>query len=114
MSTSEWRQKLRRFAVLFAVKPLIIIYGLQWAITGPVTSQLWLERTCSVNYGYNDTICQNLTSYETINDEIQKQVTQYSVVGSYIENIPQILVTLYLGPLSDKGRKPLMYLPFIG
>ena len=36
------------------------------------------------------------------------------MIGSYIENIPQILVTLYMGPFADKGRKPLMYLPFFG
>ena len=41
-------------------------------------------------------------------------MTQYKVVGSYIETVPQIVLTLYLGPLSDRGRKLLMYIPFCG
>ena len=73
MSRSEWRQKLRHFAVLFAVKPLLMIYGLQYAITSPVSSQLWLDRTCLVNLGYNKSICENLTSYDDIEDIVQTQ-----------------------------------------
>ncbi len=30
-------QTAKRLSRLFAVKPVLIIYGLQWAITGPVT-----------------------------------------------------------------------------
>ncbi len=33
---SHW-QTAKRLGRLFAVKPVLIIYGLQWAITGPVT-----------------------------------------------------------------------------
>ena len=36
MSVRGWREKFRRFAVLIAVKPLTMIYGLQWAITGRI------------------------------------------------------------------------------
>jgi hypothetical protein len=36
-TTSKFRQNLRRFGRLFAIKPVLIIYGLQYAITGPVT-----------------------------------------------------------------------------
>ena len=111
---AETRQNLRRFAVLFAVKPLTIIYGLQWAITGPVSTQLWLDRTCSVNLGFNQTICQNLTHFPDYENMVQKQVTQYNVIGGYIENAPSILITILLGPMSDHGRKLLMYLPFFG
>ena len=46
-----WRQNVRRLATLLAVKPLMMIYGLQWQLTKPVTTQLWLDRTCSVNLG---------------------------------------------------------------
>ena len=62
-------------------------------------SQLWLDRVCLVNMGYNASICNNLSQYENITNQVQQQVTQYSIVGSYIENIPSIFITLYLGNL---------------
>ena len=66
--------------------------------------------------GFNATICDNLTSYynSSYEDKVQLQVTEFNVIGGYIENLPQILITLYLGPISDRGRKFLMYLPFLG
>ena len=45
------RENVRRLATLLAVKPLIMIYGLQWQLTKPVLTQLWLDRTCSINLG---------------------------------------------------------------
>ena len=106
--------KLKKFGILIAVKPVMMIYGLQLAITGPVSDQLWINRTCNVNLGYNVSICEDLSNHKNFSDEVQKQVTQYKVIGSYIENVPQIVLTLYLGPLSDRGRKLLMYIPFLG
>ena len=47
----HWREKVRRMATLLAVKPLMMIYGLQWQMAKPVTTQLWLDRTCSINLG---------------------------------------------------------------
>jgi hypothetical protein len=73
--------------------------------------------------------------FDQYEDEVQKKVSQYNVVGSFIENGPTIIIALYLGktqiiiifdiwqkiilqkisgPLSDQGRKLLMYLPFVG
>jgi hypothetical protein len=39
------RQNLRKFGRLIAIKPVLIIYGLQWAITGPVTRYFRFART---------------------------------------------------------------------
>ena len=65
---------------------------------------------------FNETICDNLTNYfnASYEDKVQLKVTEFNIIGGYIENLPQILITLYLGPLSDRGRKFLMYLPFLG
>ena len=66
--------------------------------------------------GFNATICDNLTNYfnTSYEDKVQLQVTEFNVIGGYIENLPLILITLYLGPISDRGRKFMMYLPFLG
>ena len=47
----HWRENLRCLGTLLAVKPLMMIYGLQWQLAKPVTTQLWIDRTCSVNLG---------------------------------------------------------------
>ena len=46
-----WKENVRRLATLVAVKPLMMIYGLQFAITFPVATQLWLDRTCRIALG---------------------------------------------------------------
>ena len=59
--------------------------------------------------------CSNLTAEgnEELNNKVQQTVNNYKLYANYMD-VPQVLVSLYLGPLSDKGRKPLMLLPFLG
>ena len=47
--------------------------------------------------GFNKTICDNLSNYSSYEDKVQLQVTEFNIIGGYIDNLPQILVTLYLG-----------------
>ena len=80
-----------------------------------LTLQLWIDRTCLITFGYNETVCSNLTDdrWEKAEIEVQKQVADFKVVDSYLGNAAPILMSLYLGPKSDRvGRKLLMYIPF--
>ena len=38
---------------LFAVKPLLVIYMMSWAVTSSVNTQLWLFKTCRNYYREN-------------------------------------------------------------
>ena len=78
--------------------------------------QLWLDRTCRVVFKYNDTVCSSLSDdrWKDLENKVQEQVTKYQVVDSYLMNAAPILISLYLGPVSDQGRKLLMYIPFSG
>ena len=76
---------------------------------------MWIDRTCLITFGYNETVCSNLTDdrWEKAEIEVQKQVADFKVVDSYLGNAAPILMSLYLGPKSDRvGRKLLMYIPF--
>ena len=44
------RSGLRSSLPLFAVKPLLIIYMMSWAVTNSVGTQLWIYKTCTVNF----------------------------------------------------------------
>ena len=50
---------------------------------------------------YKESICKNLTAPENedINSKVQKQVNDYQLYSRYME-IPQSIVSLFLGPLS--------------
>ena len=34
---------------LAAVKPVLVLYMMSWAVTESVSTQLWLDRACRVN-----------------------------------------------------------------
>ena len=38
-----------------------------------------------------------MSNYSSYEDKVQLQVTEFNIIGGYIVNLPQILVTLYLG-----------------
>ncbi len=62
--------------------------------------QLWIDRVCRVNFGFNTSVCDNLNSdpkYSDYQNQVQQAVAQYNIVGSYIENVPTIIMSLYLG-----------------
>ncbi|XP_023322314.1 uncharacterized protein LOC111696803 isoform X2 [Eurytemora carolleeae] len=87
-----------------------------WAVTNTVNTQLWEEKVCKITLNFTDEVCNALTDprFQQENDQVQKTVNLYQIYDSYFESIPQALIALYLGPLSDKGRKRVMLIPFIG
>ncbi|XP_023322315.1 uncharacterized protein LOC111696803 isoform X3 [Eurytemora carolleeae] len=94
--------KLKRTAILFAVKPLTVIYFMIWAVTNTVNTQLWEEKVCKITLNFTDEVCNALTDprFQQENDQVQKTVNLYQIYDSYFESIPQALIALYLGPLS--------------
>ena len=56
-----------------------------------------------------DDVCDHLTdaANNDANDKVQATVNNYQLYGRYIDDIPQMLISLYLGPLSGKSRNNL-------
>ena len=79
--------------------PVLLFFGLNYSLMSAVSGQLLIDRTCSVNFGFNDSICKNLTAPENDHLEIaiQKQVAQFNVAGNFIEDLPNMMVSLFLG-----------------
>lgn len=81
---------------------------------------LYLEKTCYINFQLNSSECtaQHNHTSETGSEhatEIQKYVSNLNIYGSLIENIPSVILVLFLGPWSEKnGRKPPMLAPLVG
>ena len=80
---------------------------------------LYLQKVCLVNFHLNETDCNphNKTSVLDIDpaDEVQRYVSDLNIYGSLIENLPNVVFVLFLGPWSDKnGRKVPMMAPLVG
>ena len=84
---------------------------------GIVTPNLVFHKLCRVNLNYSEAVCEphNVTQNYALAARLQIQASDINIYASVIENLPSILIVLFLGPWSDKnGRKPLMLLPLIG
>ena len=93
-----WRR--RRLLDLLGIKPVAVFWGLTWSVTAPVMPQLWIDKTCLVNLGYNQTVCSNLATddaYEEALNQVEKRVNDFEIIDDYLVNIPGIIATLYLG-----------------
>lgn len=74
---------------------------------------------CLINFGLNETECnvhnetqKLLTSHSS---DIQRYVSDLNIYGALLENIPNIIFVLFLGPWSDRnGRKLPMMFPLVG
>ena len=123
-SQKRW-QKLKAYIrsifPVFAVKPLLVIYMMSWAVTESVSTQLWIDKTCRINlnftgrcwactfveFGFLDAVCDDLTNpaNNEANNEVQVMVNNFKLYGNYIDDIPQMLISLYIGPLSGSNNK---------
>ena len=57
-------------------------------------------RTCSIDFKYNSTVCDNLDDYPDIQDTVQKKVSDYQAYGTYFDLI-STFAALYIGNVVD-------------
>ena len=80
-----------------------------------ITTDLLLWKICHLELDYSEEICKNLTEYETIKDEVQRQANDIQMVTGWLRNGPALIYTLFAGSLADDfGFKPFILLPCIG
>ncbi|XP_072761728.1 probable peptidoglycan muropeptide transporter SLC46 isoform X2 [Anoplolepis gracilipes] len=94
---------------------------LAMAMTGTIFTDLIIYRTCLITLGINETEClilhNNSSSEEAlkINTKVQPHASLILMSKSFIESIFPSLLSLFLGPWSDKyGRKPVILSGYIG
>lgn len=94
---------------------------IKFFITGTVLADLILYRTCIDALSKNYTKCYILRSNASSKDardleaEIEPYATTIIMVKSLIESIIPAILSLFLGPWSDRGgRRPLLLAGLIG
>lgn len=53
------------------VEPPMFFYMMAYMITNVIEQTFYVFRACTINHGYSEEICYNISSYEDINKEVQ-------------------------------------------
>lgn len=103
------------------VQPPMMLLVLAMSMSGTILTDLIVYRTCLITLGINKTEClilhNNSSSEEALNlnRKVQPQASLILMSKSFIESILPSLLSLFLGPWSDKyGRKPVILSGYIG
>ena len=96
------------------IEPAVFIVSLSTTIENIANSQIAIEKTCKVDFQYNETVCDKLvTDFKDENEAVQEDVAQFLVYKTLIISIFPIFFAFYLGAWADLfGRKLLMILFF--
>ena len=76
-----------------------------------IVQEMYIEKTCSVNFNYSMDICGNLIkgNHSEIQGEVQKHVAILQGVNGFLQAVPGVVIALFAGSWSDIfGRKPLI------
>ena len=75
-------------------------------------SQMVLDKCCKIDFGYNDTVCDNLvTDFKEQNKQVQDEVAQFKVYETLLDSVFPAFFAFYLGAWADLfGRKLLFYI----
>lgn len=114
-------EKFRHFTRLITVEPLLACYIFANGLCRPLVENLELDKSCRVNLGYNDTVCDailsgNHTHWTEANRLVQVEISNMRSWQHPLQAVTPLVLVLFLGSFSDrfKCRKPFMVLPAIG
>ncbi|KAL9916081.1 proton-coupled folate transporter-like [Glossina fuscipes] len=107
---------------LFILEPAVFLVFLAFNLSGAVFQNILLYQTCVYVYKYNISDCQPLLGVQResaevqhIETQIQPYVVRILMAISLLESIIPAIVSLFIGPWSDKyGRRPILLTTFSG
>lgn len=119
--TRTIREKAAYVCSMITIEPLSVIYEICTTLTVPAIRTMEFEKSCRVNHGFNNTICEMVlkSTIESIQDEnieIQKSISKMRSWLTPVTTIMPIIMVLFLGSYSDrhKIRKPFLVIPIVG
>ncbi|XP_061704830.1 probable peptidoglycan muropeptide transporter SLC46 isoform X2 [Cydia pomonella] len=97
------------------VEPTMFLYMMAYMITEVIEQTFYVFRACTVDHGYSEEICYNITGYKQINLEVQVTVSNFHQWNGVAWHIVPVFLAFFLGAYSDKrGRKSIMLAGLIG
>ncbi|XP_013112907.2 proton-coupled folate transporter [Stomoxys calcitrans] len=106
----------------FILEPPVFLVFLAMYLSGTVYQNQLLYQTCIFVFNYNETQCEPLLGVERETEEVKRIETQVQpyvarilMARSLLESIIPAIVSLFIGPWSDKfGRRPIVLTTFTG
>lgn len=106
---------------VITVEPLIGAYVMASILCGPMLINLEYEKSCRVNLGLNDSVCENILSgnienLTDINNDITILISNMHSWQQPVQSVMPLILVLFLGSFSDrhKWRKPFLIMPIFG
>lgn len=97
------------------VEPPMFLYMMAFMITNVIEQTFYVFRACTVDHGYSQGICHNISSYPNISSEVQVTVARFQQWFGVSSHIVPLILAFFLGAWSDKrGRKSILLAGFLG
>ncbi|XP_037781602.1 solute carrier family 46 member 3-like [Penaeus monodon] len=109
--------RTKRILSYVTVEPALVLYALGFGLESVFMTNLWVDKTCLIHYGFGEGVCAKLDSgmYTQQQDTVQRLVNQYNVYRHIVEYLPALVVVLLLGAWSDRrGRRLPILVPALG
>lgn len=117
----DFIQKTRKMMSMITVEPILACYVMPSVLSALATQNLYLEKACRVNLGFEHHVCDALTRRQTANYTYEEEAVQTlvaSVAGwkTVLQSFLPCGILIFLGAYSDKigQRKFCMLLPIVG
>ncbi|XP_012251995.1 proton-coupled folate transporter-like [Athalia rosae] len=121
MSDMESDQLIKKGKPFFLLGPPIMLLMFAQALAGNIMTDLLVSRTCQISLNINHTFCLILDTNSSSDEarELETKVEPYASVimmaKSLLESIMPAIISLFVGPWSDRGgRRPLLLAGFAG
>ena len=105
-------EKLKQGFKNVTIEPAIFLIAFSDILDDISVKQMQIDKCCHVDFGFNDTVCDNLVSqFEKENDLIQAEIAQFNVFQEMVSSSLPIFFSFYIGAWCDMfGRKLTMFL----
>ncbi|XP_030760083.1 uncharacterized protein LOC115885344 [Sitophilus oryzae] len=120
-SRKTLKEIIKRMKDVITVEPLVACYQMALFLSKPALDNLEFEKSCRVNLGFNDTVCDNILSgnhenYVLENDQVQTVISTMHSWQQPVQSFTPLVLVLFLGSFSDrhKLRKPFLLMPIVG
>lgn len=114
-------QKAKLMISLITVEPILACFVMPSVLSALATQNLYLDKACRVNLGFEQHICDALTKRDTANYTFEEEAVQTlvaSVAGwkTVLQSFLPCGILIFVGAYSDRigQRKFCMLLPIVG